>query len=516
MLMPRPLSMVRSLGCALVLGLGILAPAAGCSATPDAPSGEAVGTSDDALTTADAVARADQWVAANLQYCQSANHARDYDTACSTYCSRTDNSAWDPYRSDCSGLVSWAWGLPAPGRVTGQFAPFETDITHAITASTLQAGDAVNNSDHIMLFKAWTVPGSQATFIEEPGCSSAITHAHEFTSSVTLSGSTISVAYTGMTFTAIRYGALLPPPPPNKPAVGALDKASCATISGWAQDPDAAKTSIAVRLYFDAAEGKTGGSGSLETAANVNRPDLCTAIGSCDHGFSVTTPMGLLDAAPHTVYAYGVGTTGDLTLLGPAKTMTCAPPMIPAAGVKRWVTSEKILEAWKFSRLLDVAHEPKADVDAYTKGEDLPASPTVVVADDGSPSVWVIDGAVRRHVIDPASLKVWQFTAVKWPAAKVNAIAEGQAWPGTPFLLQGTGDPAVYMLDAALPTPAGAVAPAAPPSADTTGPTASMTDPSAGGGGGSSGCSMSHGTTTGSAVLFFASFAMLGLLRRRR
>lgn len=504
--MRRPLSMV-------VLGLGLLAPAAGCSATSDAPSGETVGTSDSelTLTTTDAVARADQWAAANLQYCQSANHARDYDTACSTYCSRTNNAAWDPYRSDCSGLISWAWGLPAPGRVTGQFAPFETDITHSITASTLQAGDAVNNSDHIMLFKKWTVPGSEATFIEEPGCSSAITHAHEFTSAVTLSGTSIHVSYNGMSFTAIRYGALLPP---NKPAVGAFDKASCATISGWAQDPDAAKTSISVKLDFDAAEGKTGGNGSITTAANVNRPDLCTALGSCNHGFSLNAPMGILDGQPHAVYAYGVDGAGAVTLLGPAKTMTCAPPMIPASGVKRWVTSEKILEAWKFSRLLDLAHEPKADVDAYTKGADLPASPTVVIADDGSPSVWVIDGAVRRHVIDSASLKVWQFTAAKWPVAKVNAIPEGQAWPGTPFLLQGTGDPAVYMLDAELPTPAGGVAPAAP-NADGTGPMASMTDTNTGGGG-SSGCTMSHGTTTGSAALFFASFAMLGLVRRRR
>ncbi|MEO6418857.1 MAG: hypothetical protein ABIP39_05590 [Polyangiaceae bacterium] len=503
--------MIRSVGAAFVLGLGLLAPAAGCSATPDAPSGEAVGTSDSALTltTADAVARADQWAAAKLQYCQAPNHARDYDSACSTYCNRTDNAAWDPYRSDCSGLVSWAWGLPAPGRVTGQFAPFQTDITHAIAASTLQAGDAVNNSDHIMIFKAWTVHDTQATFIEEPGCSSAITHAHELTSNVTISGNTIHVDYNGMTFTAIRNGALLPP---NKPSIGALDMASCATISGWAQDPDAAKTSISARLYFDAPEGKTGGSGSITTAANVNRPDLCTKLGSCDHGFSVNAPMGVLDGAPHTVYAYGVDAAGNLSLLGPAKTMTCAPPAIPAPGVKRWITSSKILDAWKLSRLVDLAHEPKADVDAYPKGDDLPASPTVVVGDDGSPSVWVIDGAVRRHVVDPASLEVWQFAAVKWPVAQVNALPEGQAWPATPFLIQGTGDPAVYMVDALLPSAGGA--PAAGPNADGTGPMASMADSNAGGGGG---CATTRGTTTsGSAGLVFASFAMLGLLRRRR
>ena len=152
--------------------------------------------------------RAEQWVNAQLTYCQSPNHQRDYDPSCSSVCKRTDNAAWDPYRSDCSGLVSWAWGLPAPGARPPGFAPFVTDITPVIAASDLQPGDAVNNSDHVMLFKAWVTPGQVATFIEEPGCSAATPYAHEFTSGVTISGSSIYVAYNGMTFTAIRYGGI--------------------------------------------------------------------------------------------------------------------------------------------------------------------------------------------------------------------------------------------------------------------------------------------------------------------
>jgi hypothetical protein len=56
-----------------------------------------------------------------------------------------------------------------------------------------------------MLFKKWNTPGKVATFIEEPGCSGSIKHAHELTSSVSVSGSSIYVSYDGMTFTAIRY-----------------------------------------------------------------------------------------------------------------------------------------------------------------------------------------------------------------------------------------------------------------------------------------------------------------------
>ena len=53
---------------------------AGCSSS-DVTS---VGSSDEAITTTEVLSRAEQWVNAKLLYCQSANHARDYDTACST------------------------------------------------------------------------------------------------------------------------------------------------------------------------------------------------------------------------------------------------------------------------------------------------------------------------------------------------------------------------------------------------------------------------------------------------
>lgn len=92
--------------------------------------------------------------------------------------------------------------LPAPGRTTSDFAPFTTDITHVIDGIDLQPGDAVNNDEHIMMFKEWTTKGTAATFMEEPGCSSATPYAHEFTANVTLSGQSVVVEYHG-TFTAI-------------------------------------------------------------------------------------------------------------------------------------------------------------------------------------------------------------------------------------------------------------------------------------------------------------------------
>jgi hypothetical protein len=151
------------------------------------------------------IERAALWVSAQVPYCQSPNHAADADSACASVCTRPDNADWDPYRSDCSGFVSWAWDLPAPGRTTHNFAPFQTDLTHVLDdASQLRAGDAVNNAEHVMLFEAWTQQGTEAKFMEEPGCSSATPYAVEVTASVTVTGSTIVIAHHG-TFTAIRY-----------------------------------------------------------------------------------------------------------------------------------------------------------------------------------------------------------------------------------------------------------------------------------------------------------------------
>ena len=178
----------------------------GCSVGTTAPTTTAPDAAAAAMPGAGSVARAAEWVAAMVPYCQAPNHQTDLDSACASTCTRPDNAAWDPYRSDCSGFVSWAWALPPPGRTTQGFAPFATDLTHELDGSELRAGDAVNNSEHVMLFVAWTNPGSEATFMEETGCSSSTPYAVQVTAAVTVSGSSVTVQYRG-TFTAIRYDA---------------------------------------------------------------------------------------------------------------------------------------------------------------------------------------------------------------------------------------------------------------------------------------------------------------------
>jgi hypothetical protein len=120
---------------------------------------------------------------------------------------------WDPYRSDCSGFVSWSWGLAAPGRTTAELAPAVQDITHTIDPLSLLPGDAVNKpSDHTMLFVKWLTPGKRATFIEEPGCSADQPYARQVDSDVTIKGMSITVTENGITFSAIRFAAIADDP----------------------------------------------------------------------------------------------------------------------------------------------------------------------------------------------------------------------------------------------------------------------------------------------------------------
>jgi hypothetical protein len=180
--------------------------ATGCSAAPQTPR-EDIGMTSSAITESTILSRADEWVQAKLLYCQSPNGADDsIDPSCPAVCMRESNAQWDPYRSDCSGFVSWSWGLPAPGRTTDEFAPADTTVSYAIDGMDLQPGDAVNiPGDHMVLFVSWQTVGSVANFYEEPGCRATPDYAHAFTSAVTISGQNVTIAYEGKTFTAIRY-----------------------------------------------------------------------------------------------------------------------------------------------------------------------------------------------------------------------------------------------------------------------------------------------------------------------
>jgi len=150
----------------------------------------------------DPVTRALTWVNAHTPYCGGTNGGHDY--ICGGTCSRP-HEPWDNYRSDCSGLVSYAWGLPAPGHTTGDFAPYDTSVSTTIPGASLQAGDAVNvdegGNHHVMLFWHWVdKPNGVASFIEEGSCG---TVAKTITFHFVVSGSRLDFS-DGRHFYAIR------------------------------------------------------------------------------------------------------------------------------------------------------------------------------------------------------------------------------------------------------------------------------------------------------------------------
>jgi hypothetical protein len=189
----------------------LLVAAAACGGAP----GEDSASSSDAIKGSTIVSRGMQWVSAKLHYCKAHRGAVDPDSACwpwegpSHICDRESNAAWNAYRSDCSGFVTWAWGLPPVGDggyITSDFAPYDTTFSREIDGNQLQPGDALNRTPdgHIILFKQWVSVGRSAVLMEEPGCATSTPYAHEFTMGLSISGSLVTLA-DGEKFKAIRF-----------------------------------------------------------------------------------------------------------------------------------------------------------------------------------------------------------------------------------------------------------------------------------------------------------------------
>ena len=184
-------------------------PSSGTSSSPSSADGQgsAGGTQSTPSTgnnvvTAGAVASALTWVTAKVPYCGGINNGPD--AICGGTCHRTgaaNNPQWNAYRSDCSGLVSFAWGLPAPGLVCQGMAPMSTAKSSVIPGNTLQPGDALNSGHHVVLFQQWVdQKAGTATIIEESDC-----HLVALTKNVTLKVSaTPNVQMGSSTYYAIR------------------------------------------------------------------------------------------------------------------------------------------------------------------------------------------------------------------------------------------------------------------------------------------------------------------------
>lgn len=76
-------------------------------------------------------------------------------------------------------------------------------------------------------------------------------------------------------------------------------------VSGWAQDLSNPSLSIQVHLYVD---GTAGGGGTFAAAVSANAPRTEPVAGP--HGFRYPIPSKYRDGEPHTLYAYGIASSG--------------------------------------------------------------------------------------------------------------------------------------------------------------------------------------------------------------
>lgn len=179
------------------------------STAPSSPSAPATGVDDDLDAFAkSALSRALEWVDVKMPYCGGVNNGTDH--LCGGTCRRSGahaSPAWDPYRTDCSGFVSWAWQLPAPGRITTGFAPFDTSVTTTIDVDDLLPGDALNNQNHVILFGGWAnAEHTKARLLEEYDCGQVAVDRVRDIGKV----SSTQVSTQGGTFTAIRLDSRVP------------------------------------------------------------------------------------------------------------------------------------------------------------------------------------------------------------------------------------------------------------------------------------------------------------------
>ncbi|MCA9657836.1 MAG: SpoIID/LytB domain-containing protein [Myxococcales bacterium] len=235
--------------------------------------------------------------------------------------------------------------------------------------------------------------------------------------------------------------------PKNSSPEGALEAADCESIRGWGFDADIGEPPVEVTLSFGGPVDDPNAV-SAEFVAGTPRPDLCDALGSCDHGFEVSGPRSLRDGQLHPVHAYARGDADDdfVELEGSPTNYACAPPQLPQ-GVRRLV-DDAALAAWGFDPFWQMATVPDAVLGDYPEWEPVASQPQLVRA-TGQDEVWLMDFGFRRHVPSPEVALAWGFdlgAVAEWPQAMLDAVPIGTPIRDQVFLLSGDA-PTVYLID---------------------------------------------------------------------
>jgi len=240
----------------------------------------------------------------------------------------------------------------------------------------------------------------------------------------------------------------------NQLPEGELAAASCESIRGWAADPDSPTAALDVLLAFD---GESGDPAATEVAlvADRSRPEPCDPATSCDHGFSISTPYGLFDGEPHTLFAYGLDAELDLgvELTGSPDELECALGALD--GFRRLVSTDA-MSGWGLSEFMDLATVTAAELEALPTTASLGDEPEVVTNEDGS-SLWIIDEELKREIADEDVARAWRLDAAlaaRWTTAALSKVPTGPPLRDRPLLLTAAGEP-TYLIDEDISQPLG-------------------------------------------------------------
>ena len=233
-------------------------------------------TANGAITPSEAYTRAQAWIAARVPYNQGATYPAP------------DNPV-GPYRTDCSGFVSMAWGLSQS--LTTQTLPH---VATQIAASQLQEGDILDynstinpgNGSHVVMFVGWA--NSQHTMYtedEEAGGLGAVQRTIPFPYDAAMDGSGSWIPY--------RYNNMVE----GAPAPTAVSMARTSDGKGyWLVSSQGAVYSYGDAEYYGGGR-IPGTSPGVKPRSASRRLPMARAIGS----WPTTGRSSVLATAPTTV-----------------------------------------------------------------------------------------------------------------------------------------------------------------------------------------------------------------------
>ena len=237
----------------------------------------------------------------------------------------------------------------------------------------------------------------------------------------------------------------------NTATRGALDAATCEGISGWAQDQNVPTSAIAAHVYIGGSAGQAAAHG-YALKADLNRADLCTAIGSCSHGFSMPVPLSYFDGVSRPVFAYAIDSAGGPNTGLGQKTLKCDAAQLPRVAegsVRRLITSLAALTAWKLP-LDEIGTVTEEALAAIPLGPNLEDVPTLVKFGNEA-AVYVKEYGSIRHIGNPGIFSAWRFGAFATaPVTDEPRYLVGADWAPWPHLLKASGDK-VYLIDSPPP-----------------------------------------------------------------